>query len=369
MEDIIKAHIQKQGGAISFRNFMELCLYHPEAGYYQRASEKTGKGGDFYTSPNVSSVFGEVIANYIYKMWIELGSPNPFQIVEFGAGKGQLAEAIITKLAKGSFDLNNLNYIIIDASKSFQQEQKQRLDSFPVTWLDSIEELTKPIEGCILSNELIDAFPVHWVRYEDNVLLEKFVGYDALKQEFTILHKPAAKELCDYFQEQQVQFTSGQEAEVNLEAKKWLEQCANELRRGYLLTIDYGYLRDELYAPHRKCGTLLCYRKHRVNENPLQFVGEQDITSHVNFSQLIDWGEHLGLDTIQFFNQQEFLMQGGIMAYLQAITTSNPFDPLFKKNAAIKQLLMPGGMGDTFKVLIQGKGAPSNLKIDIPYVK
>ena len=355
LHEIVLSEINKQGGKISFRDFMDICLYYPEFGYYQTNSEKTGKHGDFYTAPNVSKVFGEVIADYIYSLWIELQEPENFSIVEFGAGKGQLAYSIIEQLQNYTQLNNSFTYYIIDASSSFQKQQKQLLTNKSVKWVVDIEEIGQPITGCILSNELLDAFPIHWVRYHNNNLQEKYVAYDELENQFEIIYKQASKELEEYFAMQNVDLFEGQEAEVNLMALNWLEKCATALTKGYILTIDYGYLAEELYAPHRKLGTLLCYYRHTVNNSPLERIGRQDITSHVNFTQLMRWGEQLGLDTIAYTTQQQFLIEQGILTKLSNDVALNPFDQAYKRNASIKQLIMPTAMGEAFKVLILKK--------------
>ena len=353
--EILLSEISNQSGMISFRDFMDICLYYPEYGYYQTNSEKTGKHGDFYTSPNVSKVFGEVIADYIYSLWIELQEPQKFSIIEFGAGKGQLAYSIIEQLQNYPKLNNSFIYYIIDASNSFQKLQQQLLTHKYVKWVADVNEIEQPITGCILSNELLDAFPVHWVRYHDNILQEKYVAYDKADNQFIIKYKQASKQLQEYFTLQSVELIEGQEAEVNFMAYNWLGKCATALAKGYILTIDYGFLAEELYAPHRKHGTLLCYYRHTVNDNPLQRIGQQDITSHVNFTQLMRWGESLGLDTISYITQQQFLMEQGILSKISNNVAANPFDQAYKRNASIKQLIMPTTMGEAFKVLIQKK--------------
>ncbi|OEH86630.1 hypothetical protein BHU72_10265 [Desulfuribacillus stibiiarsenatis] len=350
---IIKNRINQEG-PISFKDFMDMCLYYPKLGYYQADRERTGKQGDFYTSANVSPIFGEVIASYIKKLWERLECPKNFKIVEFGAGKGQLAHAILGVLSNEQELYASLQYYIIDASESFRHMQQQLLQGYPVKWVNSLEEIDNVV-GCILSNELFDAFPVHIVQMIDNQLHEKFVTYNPLNREFEFQLKAASIELCEFFNEQKVILINHQEAEVNLQAKQWIQQSAKYLNGGDIITIDYGYTADEIYAPARMTGTLQCYNKHQVSDNTLVRIGLQDITSHVNFSQLIQWGEVEGLQTVSYQTQHEFLMQNGILDKLSQNLSSNPFDPIFKRNNAIKQLIMPGGMGDTFKVLIQRK--------------
>lgn len=356
LQEHIKARIVEAGGAISFRDFMEFCLYYPQLGYYQKHLQRTGKTGDFYTSPVVSDVFGQVIAGYIQKMWIACGCPQHFYVIEYGAGTGKLAQSILQELHKNVELYTRIDYVIIEISDDFRQKQQDCLSGHTVTWVDRIEDLGAMEYACVLSNEFVDAMPVHWVVAQSGTLMEKFVTYDQQKQTFAFVLQEADQSLQEYFSEQGVRLRDGQQAEVNLDAKAWLRGCAQSIKNGYILTIDYGYTRDELYAPHRKDGTLLCYYKHTCNEEPLSRIGDQDITSHVNFSQLIQWGEAVELTTVSYVKQSQFLLDGGILDHWNIEAPLSPFAPEYRKNAAIKQLILDQGMGSSFQVLLQKKG-------------
>lgn len=167
--------------------------------------------------------------------------------------------------------------------------------------------------------------------------------------------------LEDYFIQQKVTLKEGQVAEINLDAIDWMKHVAQRLTRGYVITIDYGYPADELYASHRHEGTLMCYYQHTANDNPYQLIGEQDITTHVNFTALMEEGKRWGLEPVWFSTQSHFLMNSGILEMLQEIgldqmKNKDLFqDEAIKMNRAIRQLIMPGEMGETFKVLVQQK--------------
>lgn len=339
----------KQNGAISFRDFMEMALYYPGLGYYMSEKNRIGKEGDFYTSPNMTPVFGEMIGKQIVEMQQLLEGPV-FTVVEMGAGTGLLSLDVLIYLEKHlscEFD-----YCIIEKSPALREEQKKRLGE-KARWVDSIQELSG-MTGCVFSNELVDAFPVHLVQME-NELREVHVGYNNSK--FIEVLKPAAEELIDYFSELNVVLPQGFRTEINLEAVKWIQEVASSLKKGSLLTIDYGYPSSELYAEYRDAGTIMCYYRHTTSENPYEHAGEQDITSHVNFSALDHWGQKVGLELCGFTDQAHFMLGLGIENYLGTLQKNEPENYL-KKMRQIKTLMME--MGEKFKILIQAKGV--NLK-------
>ncbi len=336
----------RQSGAISFRDFMEMALYYPELGYYTSSKDKIGKRGDYYTSPNLTPVFGEIIGGQLEEMWHILGKKE-FTIVEMGAGTGLLSGDVLGYLKKNEELYEKLNFRIIEKSPALRKEQKKLLHK-KVTWHDSIEEL-RGFTGCIFSNELVDAFPVHAVTME-NELMEVYVDYN---NDFFEVLKPASKELKNYLAELNVVLPYGYRTEINLDAVKWIKELGASLKKGFVLTIDYGYPSSELYQEYRSNGTLMCYYKHTANENPYQHIGEQDITSHVNFSALEYWGQKNGLELSGFTDMAHFLVGLGIEEYLKKLQEINPPD-YHKKTLQVKTLMME--MGETFKVLIQKKG-------------
>src|SRR5882757_2816821 len=209
---IIIEKIQKEG-PISFHDFMEMSLYYPEYGYYSTSRDKIGKGGDFFTSPCVSSLFGEMIARQLEEMWHWLGK-QPFSVVEYGAGTGLLCQDILKSLKKNKELYKDLHYHIIERSEAMREKERQLLpDLFLlpdiVTWHDDLTDIPS-ITGCILSNELIDNFAVHQVVMEDQ-LMEVFVDYD---NGFTECLQPAAEPLKDYFRELNVELPEGFRTEI-----------------------------------------------------------------------------------------------------------------------------------------------------------
>jgi SAM-dependent MidA family methyltransferase len=337
----------KQQGPIPFYDFMEMALYYPELGYYTSSHEKIGAQGDYYTSSNLTSAFGEMLGSQIEEMWRILGEKE-FKVVEMGAGLGLLSEDVLSYLKKNQQLYRDLNYCIVEKSPSLRNEQKKRLEAENVSWYVSITEISGMI-GCIFSNELPDAFPVHVVVMEKE-LMEVFVDYE---NGFIEMLKPATCELKNYLEELKIILPFGYRTEINLDAIKWIQEIGSTLKKGFVITIDYGYPSDELYQDYRNRGTLMCYYKHTVNETPFEHLGEQDMTTHVNFSALDHWGHKNGLDLCGFTDQVHFLIGLGIDEYLKTLQEKDPIN-YYRKMLPVKTLLME--MGETFKILIQNKG-------------
>jgi SAM-dependent MidA family methyltransferase len=352
LSEIIIGRIKNEG-PISFRDFMEMALYYPELGYYNSTQNKIGANGDFYTSANISASFGAMIGRQIEEMW-QILDKKPFKIVEFGAGTGLLCHDILDCLMNNIPLYENLNYCIIEKSASMREIQKTHLLE-KVSWYSSIQEIPE-IDGCILSNELIDNFSVHQVIMEDQ-LMEVFVDY---QDGFVEVMQPANEELTDYFDALDVHLPKGFRTEINLEALSWIKEITQSLNKGYVITIDYGAESSELYKNHRSCGTLLCYHKHQKNDNPYQFIGEQDITSHINFSALRNWGSQSGMECCGIVNQASFLLGLGIREYQDAGLKNNQgnFQMAMQESMMNYRLLVDMGM--KFKVLIQQKNVPEH---------
>jgi len=360
---------------ITFAEYMDLVLYHPQEGYYSRERSPLGPQGDFLTAPYLGSEFGELLAVQFAEMWGILGKPQPWQLVEMGAGQGLLAVDILRSLKRHDPDCwQALIYTIVERSPSLRQSQQQHLAAHPelaskVCWQALEEFPPDSIVGCCFSNELVDAFPVHQIEVHQGKLQEVYVttqdssppGAIALTQ---VLGQPSTPQLLDYWLPLGLDLTApiypeGYRTEVSLAALDWLQTIAERLQRGYLLTIDYGYPAHRYYSPSRSTGTLQCYYHHRFHDNPYIHIGEQDLTTHVNWTALEQEGDRWGLTQIGFRPQGLFLMALGLGDRLAAISspaeigTSTRSDML-KRHGDLHQLINPLGMGN-FGVLIQGK--------------
>ena len=402
---------------ITFSEYMDLALYHPEYGYYATGAVNIGSEGDFFTSPHLGRDFGELLAEQFAQMWEILGRPAPFTLVEMGAGQGLLAADILHYLYRTYPDcFEVVEYIIVEKAAGLiaqQQQQLQRLrlgtKSLPLQWttLEAIPE--NSIIGCCFSNELVDAFPVHQVVMEGGQLREIYVttteqdvrnqqlverfrqnvptspesGVNdeqsqivkaGAEQEINVVEVTDAcstSQLSEYFDFIGIDlmsgtYTEGYRTEVNLVALDWLKTVANRLKRGFLLTIDYGYSADRYYLPARDRGTLQCYYRHQHHDNPYVNIGQQDITAHVNFTALERQGEVCGLRQVGFTQQSLFLMALGLgdrIARLsspdsdrnQAIAKGQDIVAVMRRRQVLHELMNPMGLGG-FGVLVQSKG-------------
>jgi SAM-dependent MidA family methyltransferase len=361
LRKFILSQIEKRG-PLPFSQFMAWCLYHPEYGYYQSKGTRIGKEGDYYTSPSVSPLFGHLIAKQLFQMAEILGGEN-FDVVEMGGGRGFLCEDIIDWAKKNSPAFyQQLRYHLIETSAPFLREQRERLSEKEregrVFWIDPkmFGEGKVQIQGCFLSNELVDAFPVHRVILDQGNLKEIYVTQrnGQFEEQWGELSDPR---IASYFHSMDITLQEGQKAEVNLLALEWMERVARCLERGFVLTIDYGCLSEELYAPNRREGTLLCYFQHQASENSYERLGKQDITSHVNFTSLIRKGEEVGLSFTGLVPQYRFLIGLGILEQMETLGKGlSELDGL-KLRLSLKNLIEPEmGMGEVFKVLVQHKG-------------
>lgn len=339
LSEKIRARISQN--PVTFRDFMQMALYDPELGYYHTASEKIGSAGDYYTSSSVSTQFGSLLANYILKLHQLLGTDS-LQIVEIGAGTGHLALDILTALE------GQARYVICETSPAMRLRQQKTLQGQTVEWL-TIEQLSaSPITGVILANEVVDALPVHRVKWERGQLLECYV--EATDSGFRECYLPLSTEaLGEFLKLFQIVLVEGQTIEVCLDARGWLEQIATAIQRGYLITLDYGDSNDHRYL--RMDGTLRCFYRHTVNNQPLVRVGLQDITTDVDFSSLIYWGQCLGLQLVKYERQVDFLLGLGLLERMEQMMDK----ALLRERLALKHFFVPGGISDHFKVLVQLK--------------
>jgi SAM-dependent MidA family methyltransferase len=302
--------------------------------YYASPRNPIGmQDADFYTSADLDPVFGELLARQFTRWAAEFDS---FTIVELGAGKGLLARDI---LRHGRFP-----YMILERSPAMRARQEALLKDYDVRWID---ELPRGLTGCIFSNEFFDALPVHRFVRRDGVLKEIYVS-----ENFEEIECAAVEALYERPGGHRPPLQEGHYTEVNLEARQWIRRIAASLDRGYHLAIDYGYLADEFYAQPR--GTLMCYWQHQAVEDPYIRIGSQDITAHVNFSDLIEEGRSVSLDTILFTKQVEYLISLGILDEIQKRATAGDAASM-QRLVRIKRLILPGSMGERFKVLVQTK--------------
>jgi SAM-dependent MidA family methyltransferase len=350
LSEIIAQKIN-DGGPISFHDFMKMALYYPGLGYYTSLKNRIGPGGDYYTSPCVASFFGELIGKQIEEMW-RLSGEGEFTIVEYGGNNGMLCNDILNQIRNNRELYSKARYYIIE--KNFGNEKKFDGIHENATRCDSINDINIT-NGCVLSNELVDNFPVHRVVMKGE-LMEIFVDHN--NGGFKEVLIPASDALTDYFDQLNIHLPEGFQTEVNLQAINWIEEVAAKLEKGFVITIDYGFPSSKLYHEQRRSGTLLCYHKHRINSSPYENIGEQDITSHVNFSALQHWGSKYGLDCCGFTDQASFLRALGLTSHIRVMEQSGRYSvkEIKEKLFFVHNLLMD--MGSKLKVLVQQKGMP-----------
>jgi SAM-dependent MidA family methyltransferase len=360
MSDRIKNSPQRQ---ITFAEYMDLVLYHPQHGYYASNAERISESGDFLTSPHLADDFGEMLAIQLYQIWQILGEPQQFSIVEMGAGRGLLSAQILAYSGRKYPDfLRSIDYIIIETAPAMIVAQQARLKDLPVRWCTWAEIPDRSIDGCFLSNELIDAFPVHQVVKIEDKLQEVYVTLGDRDLVFTEqIDDLSTDKLEQYWQLNRInllveRYPNKYRTEVNLAALSWLDLVFKKLQRGYIISIDYGYTADRYYNPMRSQGTLQCYYQHAHHNDPYINIGNQDLTAHVDFTTLQNYGESLGWHTIGFTQQGMFLMALGLGERIAAISTGGgDIQSLLHRRQNLHQLIDPMGLGK-FGILIQSQG-------------
>ncbi len=340
-------------GPVTFERFMEMALYEPSLGYYASASAEIGCAGDFYTSPHLHPIFGAMIGRQVQECWEAMGRPEHFDIVEAGAGRGYLCHDTL-KYLQGREIFDALTYAIVELNPTMASRQRELLGPLgaKVRWAASIRELGG-IRGAVISNELIDAFPVHAVTWREGGLREIHVTVEDGRLTEVEL-PPSTPRLTEHLDEFGITLPEGYRTEINLRAKGWLGEVSEALTEGFVLTIDYGHTGRAYYDEERSRGTLMCYHEHQINEDPYINIGRQDITSHVDFSALARWGRALELRTLGYTRQGLYLLSLGLD---EAIIELYGGSPDYQTEAAkVLGLVMPGAMGDSHKVLLQARG-------------
>ena len=345
----IRRRIERES-AIPFAEFMELALYHPD-GYYA-ARRGISASGDYYTSPIVHPAFGALIAVQLRVMWETLGRPPRFHVVEAGAGDGTLARDILSFASEWTDEFAcALRYVAIDRAPSAGSDGE--MDG--VRWIRSDEMPLSEIVGCVLSNELLDAFPVHRFVIEDGELRELYVTLDEGGRLSECLGTPSTDAIEDRLSRLGRRLPDGFRGEVNLGIEGWTRDAASALERGYVLTIDYGAEADVLYSDARSGGTFQTHYRHVGGSSPYQRVGRQDMTAHVDFSALLDAGRDVGLRPVFLTTQGEFLESLGLNRVMSSMRDGGPDARELAANIrAMGELAKPDGLGG-FRVLVQEK--------------
>lgn len=349
----------RTSGPISFAEFMELSLYHPELGYYARASRNTGRAGDFFTSVDVGSMYGELLATQFAEMW-RLMAPNAagpelpaFDLVEVGASDGRLSRDILDAAQRNDPTFYAaIKLSLIEASPAARAAQSDTLGPHAPLLTFAGAALPDAIDGVIFANELLDALPTRAVVMTENGLREVFVDLDRstpagqAPRFVERFQEPSTPRIADYLARAGAVMYKGARAEVNLAAEDWIKRAAKALQKGFMVIVDYGHEEAELYGGSHATGTLTSFKRHTQPGDFLQEPGECDITAHVDLTAITHTAERAGLDVLGRLDQTYFMLGLGI-GELERM-------PL-QRRLAMKTLLLPGGLGSTHKVLIFGK--------------
>ena len=345
---LLAARIAREG-PIPFREFMAQALYHPEHGYYGSGRAQIGRGGDFFTNVSVGPLFGRLLARQFAEMWERLGRPAEFAIVEQGAHRGDFAGDVLAALhgfAPECFAATR--YHIIEPVAKLRAAQEAVLKG-NVAWHPMLDDLP-PFTGVHFSNELLDAMPAHLVTWNGAEWLERHVAVQG--DGFVFTDAPLTSEALRAYLADVPPVPAGYVTEVNLDALAWIDAVAARLKRGWVLAIDYGLRREDYFAPERRTGTLRAYAGHRVNDDPLARPGEIDLTTHVEFSSLMERATQTGLRAAGFTDQHHFMVGLGPLHF------RNDAVPEMAELRAYKTLMHPTMMGTSFHALCFAKDAP-----------
>jgi len=363
----IRAFMRERGGVIGFDAWMRLALYAPGLGYYSAGATKLGRNGDFVTAPEISSLFSRCLARQCADVLHDTGG----DVLELGAGSGRMAADILTELA--ALDCLPERYLILEVSADLAQRQRARIAELPrglssrVQWLDRWPE--RVMSGVVLANEVLDAMPVERfiLRTRPDGLNVRALGVGLSADGFEWRETSPSPELmhavADIVESLPAPLPDGYVSEVCLAFQPWMASLAAQLEEGVALLIDYGLPRAHLYHPERSAGTLRCHFRHRAHDDPFINVGLQDITAWVDFTRVAEAADSAGLEVLGFASQAAFLIGAGMESLLTAGMQLAGEDNVARSRLAgeARRLMLPGEMGEIFKVIALGRGYESPL--------
>jgi SAM-dependent MidA family methyltransferase len=361
--EIIRAEIRRSQ-SISFARFMECALYHPEHGYYSSDRAALGRHGDYFTNVSVGPAFGQLLAVQFVEIWRALGKPSDFVLVEQGAHHGDFARDLLqaVRLQAPEF-FSRLRYHIVEPFNRLQDRQRETLSEFVdlVDWSKSVDALP-PFRGIHFSNELFDALPVHLIAAQsdrdesDGVpWMEKRVALE--QNQFVFVNEPIIEpDLRERVRKLAIRPT-GYETEVALAALRLVREIAQKLTSGYMIAIDYGFSRTQFYDESRASGTLQCRTQHQLLESPFTKVGQADMTTHVEWTSLVEEAEAGGFSLAGFTDQHHFLT--GLLATAPGVAEKASA----KVRRALQTLLHPEMLGRSFQVLALARGIEESISL------
>jgi SAM-dependent MidA family methyltransferase len=358
--NIIKDEIHHQHGIISFARFMELALYHPDFGYYNSPHFSLGRAGDFTTAPEISPLFAQCFAREIAALFRQMPSQN---ILEIGAGSGRFASVLLQELEK--LHASCTHYFIFEISSHLRQQQHTLLSNtcpelLPrVTWLDHLPD---SFEGIIAANEVLDALPTHCFRIENSRIQERGVSWHHDQLVWKI-HAPVTDTLHEQvlYLKENYQLPDQYESEINLQMPIFVKKITELLTKGVIFFMDYGYGQREFYHPERNRGSLTCFYQHQAHDNPFTHIGLQDITAHVDFTQVIASASD-DCELLGYTSQAAFLLDCGLLELAAAMEAQLSIREQIQLHQVIKILTLPTEMGERVKVMAIGKQMDCQLQ-------
>lgn len=351
-------------GTLSFADFMQIALYNKEHGYYGSDRVKIGKQGDFFTNVSVGKIYGKTLTYCFKELWVKMEKPDKFFIVEQGAHNGRLADDILQTLAtKELSDFKScVEYLIIEPLPTQRALQQNYLKNFSnISWIEHEEHLPF-FEGVHFSNELLDAFPVNILTWDGLTWLEKRVTL--VDEKFSWINEPITDPaLLKATSSLPKNLSKNFELEISLGTQPWLKSIAKKMSRGAILIADYGTAGIERFSPHRRDGTIACYKNHRRFDNPLEEPGERDITAQVDFTKATEAALEASFEILGYSDQHHFLI-GAAEKWLRSLekTDQAPLSPHDLR--ALQTLLHPESMGRQFKFLGLGKNIPATPPLE-----
>ena len=362
---VLVEKIKDHGGWMSFEQYMHDVLYEPDYGYYAGGLEKIGAAGDFVTAPLLGELFAHCLAEQCAEILDGFPAGSKTCVIEFGAGNGKLACDLLRQVRHKGVNLDR--YLIIETSGDMAQRQRETIAAEDVLFLKQVEWLTAlpsdGFHGIVIANELLDALPVKKFQINrSKQALEMGVTARQGKLMWHVSQKPLLP-ACQH-QIASYRLPVGYQSEMGLQAAAWVRSVGEKMRSGVMLLIDYGYSSREYYHPDRFDGTLMCHYRHRAHDDPFFYPGLQDITAHVNFSAMKRAGEEIGLTLAGYANQSGFLLSLGILDRLAAYQDHPDYSiqSYLALAQQIKTLTLPGGMGESFKVMALSTKMTSPLR-------
>jgi SAM-dependent MidA family methyltransferase len=346
------------GGPITFHDWMQAALYDERDGYYMQSGRvRQGRAGDYRTAPEMSPLFAASFAAYFAKLFTNLKRPPALTIFEAGAGGGHFAHGILESLRRDFPEVFAVtNYIIDELNAEAGARVLERLTEFApqVSFrrLDEIESVSDA--GLVFTNELIDAFPVHRVIARGGVLRELYVTVN--EGRFGWVEGALQEAVSDYCRRIDLKMREGQIAEINLAVEHFIERSARLFDRGYLITVDYGATRTELLSsPDRVAGTLRAFRRHQMMADPLADPGRQDLTTTIDWTQVIETGERAGFRPLGLDRLDQFLLKEGSSLIARIANSAADHAERARLLTSARELILPTGLAASFQVCVQEK--------------